>query len=125
MAVRARGLKAVGSWACQSKKNQNKRKHGQISCSKELLELLAYLAFDVVVVACERVEGPQLGPADTQFLLRILLEATDVCSHQWDPQEVKRQHTWRRQPQDHYGLVLSFRNSFVSKASKKKFYTLC
>lgn len=63
------------------------------SCPKESLEQTPYLTFDVIVVTHEGVECSQLCPADTQFLLRVLHEATDVCSHQRDAQEVKSQHT--------------------------------
>lgn len=53
----------------------------------------SYLHVDGVVVACEGIECSQLRPADTELLLGLLTEATDVCSHQRDAQKVKGQDT--------------------------------
>lgn len=55
--------------------------------------LRSYLQVDGVVVACEGIESSQLRPADTEFFLRLLTEATDICSHQRDAQKVKGQDT--------------------------------
>lgn len=48
---------------------------------------------DGVVVASEGIKSSQLRPADTELLLRLLAEATDVRSHQRDAQKVKGQDT--------------------------------
>lgn len=48
---------------------------------------------DGVVVASEGIKSSQLHPADTELLLRLLAEATDVRSHQRDAQKVKGQDT--------------------------------
>ncbi len=53
--------------------------------------LKSYLHVDGVVVACEGIESSQLCPADTEFLLRLIAEATDICSHQRDAQKVESQ----------------------------------
>lgn len=58
---------------------------------------LFYLHCAGIVVACEGIESSKLRPADTEFLLCLLHEATDICSHQWDAQKVKGQDTWRTQ----------------------------
>lgn len=60
-----------------------------MSCSQETLQQSPYLTSDVIVVAGEGIERSQLCPADTQLLLRILHEATDICPHQRDAQEIK------------------------------------
>lgn len=60
-----------------------------MSGPQETLEQPLYLTSDVIVVACEGIERSQLRPADTQLLLRILLEAADICPHQRDAQEIK------------------------------------
>lgn len=57
----------------------------------------SYLHVMRIVVACKRIESSQLRPADTEFLLCLLHEATDICSHQWDAQKVKGQNTCRLQ----------------------------
>lgn len=59
-----------------------------------------YLHVDGVVVACEGIKGSELRPADTQLLLRLLTEATDICPHQRDAQQVEGQHTCRREEGD-------------------------
>lgn len=55
--------------------------------------LNSYLHVDGVVVACEGIESSHLRPADTEFLLRLLAEATNICSHQRDAQKIKGQDT--------------------------------
>lgn len=52
-----------------------------------------YLHVYGIVVACEGIESSQLRPADTQLLLRLLAEAADIGSHQWNAQQVKGQDT--------------------------------
>lgn len=57
----------------------------------------SYLYVMRIVIACKRIESSQLRPADTEFLLCLLHETTNICSHQWDAQKVKGQNTWRLQ----------------------------
>lgn len=53
-----------------------------------------YQAVEVVVVPHERVEGPQLGPADTQLLRRVAQEAAHIGPDQRHPQQVEDQDFW-------------------------------
>lgn len=46
----------------------------------------------VIVVPHEGVEGTQLGPAHAQLLGCVARKATDVSTHQWNPEEVEEQH---------------------------------
>lgn len=62
-----------------------------VLCGDVDVMLRSYPHVDGVVVACEGIESSQLRPADTEFLLWLLAEAADICSHQRDAQEVKGQ----------------------------------
>lgn len=70
--------------------------YGQIQIYKDTVhintQIVSHSVWPVIVVPHKWVEGTKLHPSYTQLLCGVAFKATDVCPHQWHPEQAELQH---------------------------------